>query len=103
VSDRGVLTIAGVLAVGMAVLFATAELAVVISGHGWRHYSMVQVLAAFSHSASPGRALGVAGLSATLYMSVFAALVLLVSALLLLLRRLFGGQHRRKDASLRGA
>jgi type IV secretion system protein VirD4 len=101
VSDRGVLTIAGVLAVGMAVLFATAELAVVISGHGWRHYSMVQVLAAFSHSASPGRALGVAGLSATLYMSVFAALVLLVSALLLLLRRLFGGQHRRKDDPLR--
>jgi type IV secretion system protein VirD4 len=101
VSDRGVLTIAGVLAVGLAVLFAAAELAVAISGHGWRHYSIVQVLGAFSHAGSPERALGVKRLSATLYLGILAALVLLVSALLLLLRRLFGGRHRRKDDPLR--
>jgi type IV secretion system protein VirD4 len=102
VSDRGVLVVAGVLAVGVAVLFATAELAVAITGHGWRYFGLVQVLGAFSHAGSPGTALGVAGLSATLYMAVLAALVLLVIALLLLLRRLIGGQHRRKDDPLRG-
>jgi type IV secretion system protein VirD4 len=101
VSDRGVLSIAGVLTVGVAVLFATAELAVAISGDGWRHFTVIQVLAAFNHASSPGRALGVAGLSPTLYMTVAFVLVLLVSALLLLLRRLLGGRHRRKDDPLR--
>jgi type IV secretion system protein VirD4 len=101
VSDRGVLTVAGVLAVGLAVLFATAELAVAISGHGWRHFGLVQVLRAFSHFDRPGRALGVAGLSATVYIAVAFVLVSVVVALLLMLRRLFGGQHRRKDDPLR--
>jgi type IV secretion system protein VirD4 len=100
-SDRGVLTIAGALAVGVAVLFATAELAVAISGHGWRHFGFVQILGAFSHSSSPGRALGVAGLSPALYKVIGCGLVMLVSALLFLTRRLIGGQHRRKDDPLR--
>jgi type IV secretion system protein VirD4 len=100
-NDRGVLTIAGALAAGVAVLFATAELAVAISGHGWRHFTLVQVLGAFSHASDPGRVLGVAGLSSTVYMAVGIVLIVLVFALLFLLRRLLGGQHRPKDDPLR--
>jgi type IV secretion system protein VirD4 len=101
VSDRSVLTIAGVLAVAIAVLYATAELAVAVAGYGWRHFTLVQVLAAFSHADNPGRVLGVAGLSPQLYLGVGIVLVVLVCALLFFTRRLLGGQHRRKDDPLR--
>jgi type IV secretion system protein VirD4 len=101
VSDRGVLTIAGVLAVSLAMLFATAELAVAISGHGWRRFTLVQVLGAFSHASNPGRVLGIAGLSPALYVGVGIVLIVLVFALLYLTRRLLGGRHRRKDDPLR--
>jgi type IV secretion system protein VirD4 len=100
-SDKAVLTIAGVLAVGLAVLYATAELAVAAAGYGWRHFTIVQVLGAFSHAGSPGPVLGVPGLSPAIYIGVGIVLFVLVLVLLLFMRRLFGGQHRRKDDPLR--
>jgi type IV secretion system protein VirD4 len=100
VSDKAVLTIAGVLAVALAVLYATAEVAVAIAGHGWRHFTLIQVLDAFSHANDAGRVLGVAGLSPVLYIGVGIAVVV-VCTLLFFARRLLGGQHRRKDDPLR--
>jgi len=101
VSDRGVITLVGVLVAAVAVLLAAAELTLLVSGVGWRHFALVQVLGAFTHASHPGGYLGVKHVSASLYQVVLATIVLLVGAMMLVLRRLLRGQRRRQDDPLR--
>jgi type IV secretion system protein VirD4 len=101
-SDKTVLVLGGVLAAFVAILYGTAEIAAAIVGGVWRHFTIVQVLSAFTHSRRPAPVLHVVGLSATLYMAVLIALVMVALALALLVRRLVGGHHGHKDDPLRG-
>ncbi len=100
-SDRGVITLVGAVALGVAVLFATAELTIVFAGDGWHHLTFVQVLGGFTHASHPGRYLGMKHVSASLYQVVLAIMVLLVSAATLVLRRLLRGRSHGQDDPLR--